>query len=536
MIMGRVRDVPAFLLLGVLLVAGCAPVAVVQQDPPTPTTVARASSVYLLPDIPAEISQSVAREYGLSLASQPSLASCVVEPGSRSLVGSWVYALVAPFNTIPDDVGQDDFARKWKDGLAEFPAQGILVAPEDLAFLSSALGAPDPQSVKTVSAERLLQEAWRNPNTFAIIPFGEIRPEWKVISLDRINPIEKHFEAALYPLTIPFSMRCNGLLPAESSAGWITNRDPDRLTTIILTGTTAMVRGTAAFMETRGTLYPGTDVRGVLREADFLHISNEIPYSPQCPLPWLNPGQEKLRFCSAPKYNQLLEDIGADIIELTGDHLGDWGSEAMTFTLDLYQGLGWQYYGGGYSLQDGREPLLIEHHGNRFAFLGCNAKPRGYATASPTSPGAVHCDFDYLKDQTRTLQAQGHVVIVTFQHIEYEAYIISPSLQEDFRAVADAGAQIVSGSQGHQPQGIEFYHGAFLHYGLGNLFFDQYELSGAGRQAFMDRHVFYAGKHISTELLTNMFTDLAHSRPMTADERQDLLRTIFGVSLWPYGE
>jgi poly-gamma-glutamate capsule biosynthesis protein CapA/YwtB (metallophosphatase superfamily) len=33
---------------------------------------------------------------------------------------------------------------------------------------------------------------------------------------------------------------------------------------------------------------------------------------------------------------------------------------------------------------------------------------------------------------------------------------------------------IVSGSQAHQPHGFEFYNGSLIHYGLGNLFFDQY--------------------------------------------------------------
>ena len=38
---------------------------------------------------------------------------------------------------------------------------------------------------------------------------------------------------------------------------------------------------------------------------------------------------------------------------------------------------------------------------------------------------------------------------------------------------ADAGAVIVSGSQSHVPLQMEFYKGAFIHYGLGNLFFGQ---------------------------------------------------------------
>ncbi len=37
----------------------------------------------------------------------------------------------------------------------------------------------------------------------------------------------------------------------------------------------------------------------------------------------------------------------------------------------------------------------------------------------------------------------------------------------------DAGADIVSGSQAHQPQGMEIRGDGFINYGLGNLFFGQ---------------------------------------------------------------
>jgi poly-gamma-glutamate synthesis protein (capsule biosynthesis protein) len=52
------------------------------------------------------------------------------------------------------------------------------------------------------------------------------------------------------------------------------------------------------------------------------------------------------------------------------------------------------------------------------------------------------------------------------------------------------------------------------------------------RQGFLDRHVFYAGRHISTELLTAMLEDYARPRPMTAEERRVLLASTFAVSGW----
>jgi poly-gamma-glutamate synthesis protein (capsule biosynthesis protein) len=132
------------------------------------------------------------------------------------------------------------------------------------------------------------------------------------------------------------------------------------------------------------------------------------------------------------------------------------------------------------------------------------------------------------------LRQQGYQVIFTFQHREYYTYTTEPILTMDFGQIALAGATIVSGSQAHQPQGFSFNGNGFIHYGLGNLFFDQYHFCPdyACDDAFIDRHVFYAGKHISTELITIRFTDFARPRLMTPEERARFLDIIFKASNW----
>jgi len=98
--------------------------------------------------------------------------------------------------------------------------------------------------------------------------------------------------------------------------------------------------------------------------------------------------------------------------------------------------------------------------------------------------------------------------------------------------MAQAGAVIVSGSQAHQPQGMEFLNSSFIHYGLGNLFFDQYGLCEACRQGLIDQHIFYDGRYISTEFLPIQFIDYARSRPMTTQETAKLFDSLFAASGW----
>ena len=137
-----------------------------------------------------------------------------------------------------------------------------------------------------------------------------------------------------------------------------------------------------------------------------------------------------------------------------------------------------------------------------------------------------------MQSEIQRLRASGYIPIATFQHFEYYTYAAQPNQRRDADLLTQAGAAIVSGSQAHHPQGFEISSDSFVHHGLGNLFFDQYNYSVGTEQAFIDRHVFYDGRHISTELLTILFVDYARARPMTADERAALLGAVFEASGW----
>jgi hypothetical protein len=281
-------------------------------------------------------------------------------------------------------------------------------------------------------------------------------------------------------------------------------------------------------MEEEGVLYPAQDIADILSAADFTHISNEVPFYDQCPP--AKPLRKGMRFCSDPRYIELLDAVGANVIELTGNHLLDWGVNGMLYTLDLYQERGFSYFGGGYDEEEARKPLLVEHNGNRLAFLGCNVMGPEAVFATSKSPGAARCDYEWMENTVRTLREQGYLPIVTFQSIELDNPQPHSIQRVDFNRMSQAGAVIVSGSQAHVPQAMAFVEDRFIHYGLGNLFFDQME--SWQRPQFIDLHTFYDGRYIHTELLTTMLEDSARPRLMTEEERQRLLIRIFEASGW----
>ncbi len=388
---------------------------------------------------------------------------------------------MAPFKTLTDEVGFAQFEAFWK-GSDDFPANSLVMNKEALEAMKVLLGDPVVEVHTVMCFEKFIDKFHGTSDTWAVLDFEHLREFYKVIAIDGQSPVRKDFDPQSYPLTVSIGLEqvnATDVLFEEYEALKArlaedlpaTNRDANKLTTVVMTGVTAMVRATAKEMEIKGVLYPGESVRELLREADITHISNEIPFYDQCPEPqWT---QENLVFCSnPPRYIDLLLDIGADVIDLTGDHFQDYGAEAMHQTLDIYQAHNLPYFGGGRNIDEARTPVKFEVNGNKIAFLGCNGKAPGYASASDTNPGAYHCNMDDMVVAIDKLITEGYLPIVTFQHYEYYHWAAEPYLVEDFRRVAEAGAVVVSGSQGgHQPHACEFHEDAFIHYGLGNLFF-----------------------------------------------------------------
>lgn len=451
---------------------------------------------------------------------------------------TWIYALAAPFSSLVDEMPLENLKSVWQ---GEGSAPELFVEKSTFEVMTGILGKA-ATNVKALSAAELLAAVWNTPDALAILPFEELEPRWKVISIDGQSPVHNDFQQEAYPLKAWFGWQgdanalaalkiavANGEVPELTD-----NRDPSRMTVLVMTGVTALVRATAVKMEEKGMTYPGEAVRDWLVSADLTHISNEVSFTPVCPDPVSYPGP--LIFCSKAEYIELLDDVGTDIIELTGNHGVDWGRDALAYSLDQYRKRGWAYYAAGEDVFQAREAVTVEHNGNKLAFIGCNPAGPEFIWATETQSGVANCDYPWMWQRIQELTADGYLVIATFQYFETYRHYVEPFEEQDFRSMVDAGAVIVSGSQAHHPMAMEFYQGSFIHYGLGNLFFDQMHKGGlipdATRKEFLDRYVFYNGRHISTELLTAMLEDYARPRPMTAIERYDFLTEIFVVTRW----
>ncbi len=543
-----------FALLGTLLMSACqggagpgpsvalpsaAEEAALTVVPPTPfqsidqTPTASVVNLWLSPGLPDKLRTRMGDLVdqgagGFQLAGEPSAAQVKVEPGGEVRIAEWVYALVAPFPTVEDGMSYESLRALWSGKAQE--GKRIFLTKDVFEVMSAAMGMPSRSWVHIMAPEDLLERAWEERPAYAIVPFEDLEPGWKVLELDGQSPIRRNFDQDAYPLIASFGISGDTEAAEQLRATLdspFRNYDSNKLTTLVMTGVTALSRATAWRMESRGIGYPGELIGEWLWEADFAHVSNEVPFVSDCPDP--DPSQEELKFCSDPSYIQLFVDLGVDLVELTGNHVSDYGSDELVFTLDLYRQYGMEYFGGGEDLEEAFQAVRVEHNGNRLAFLGCNWIGPKYAWVGEEKPGATPCDWEHLREELRILKEEGYLPIFTFQWAELPAP--SPAQEDAFREAVDAGAVIVSGSQAHQPLGFAFHQGRFIHFGLGNLFFDQMQ-TYEQRQEFIDRHVFYNGRHISTELLTALLEDYAQPRPMSPSERSALLERIFADSGW----
>ncbi|HWQ04174.1 MAG TPA: CapA family protein [Longilinea sp.] len=555
------RSHPIGLLL-VILLAGCnlptsqglsvttvgsTPTAEVRKASATPfqplptetlTPTAEVQGLWIDLAVPEALVSDLAIPSDLRIVDAPELAKSRLEPSTEiNAPIRWIYVLAAPFATLQDDVSSAELQAFWRDEAAQpFGDAPLALTSTTLRAFEFLWGSANVNKLRVANDIGELEQLRDAEHAWAILPFEQLGPQWKVISIDGENPLLRGLDLDAYPLAVSFTL--TGSYSETALQHPFTNRDENQLTVLVMTGVTALVRATAATMNIKGIEYPASSILDWLTTADLTHVSNEVSFSPACPQ--ANYSDTSLQMCSQPDYIQLLTAAGVDIVELSGNHLNDYGREPLVYTLDLYNQLGFRYFAGGYNLAEARQPLLVEDHGNRLAFIGCNPAGPPNVWATDSLAGAAPCDdYEWIKDQISRLRADGYLPVVSLQY--FEAYRPEALNWEkrDFRALADSGAIIVSGSQAHYPMGMEFFNGALIHYGLGNLFFDQmrYTLPNGvitdwTAREFIDRHIFYNGRYISTQLLTARLEEYARPRPMTNEERQEMLDVIFTASGW----
>ncbi|HLY25667.1 MAG TPA: CapA family protein [Aggregatilineales bacterium] len=420
----------------------------------------------------------------------------------QKAAGQRVYVVAATFFTVQDSVSWADVLARWFG--ADDSGAELAMDRTTYDFLRLKLGPMN--AIQIIAADQIVQWAWDHPDSWVIVPFDALSPRLKVLQLSGWD-VFKGVDG--YPLA--FSDGDPDYAPSD-------------LTIVAMTGTTAMTRHTAEAIDAHGPAWAAQEIGPVLQDFDYVHVSNEVSFFADCP--HSNSVRLLGDFCAKDSYLDVLKDSHVNLVELTGNHNNDYGYDADLRTLKMYHDNNMATFGGGADQSSAQQPLILGNKGNNLLFVGCNSAGPLYAWATDTTPGAARCNptwFDPI------LSAQdGNIKFMDVQYDEYDQAWPLPQHRDDFLRLAAAGADVVIGTQAHQPMTFSFLGDRFIHYGLGNFYFDQLPI--VQRQFFIDEFIIYRGKLLSIQLLTGEIADRAQPHLMDAAGRRRLLEKMFYLS------
>lgn len=343
-----------------------------------------------------------------------------------------------------------------------------------------------------------------------LLSVWNLTPAQKLLSLDGKYYLDNLNEGALFEyLTFVGNTedieKVKNLL-AEKIAALPTK---DTILTLAQTGVTALSRRMNSRLDQIGNAkFFSEKIAPFLSQFDLTHTSNESSFSNNA---------NGSNICSKPAMIDVLTDIGLDIVELTGNHNQDCGDQDAIATIDQYNNLGIQVFGGGKTSTEAAIPLQIDQKDSHITLLGYNLSTGGYTLDN--TPGANFYTEEKAIQDISAAKERGDTVIVDIQYYECNSYV---NTNEDptcdradsaagdqvgfFRHLIDLGADIVVGTAAHQPQTFELYKDGYIYYGLGNLFFDQSAWPGTTRSLVLV-HYFWNNDLIQTRIFPTIYDE-----------------------------
>ena len=494
------------------------------SDPlyPSPTSIYVNKSIVLDENLPQPIRESVSNfvknntNYQYKVDDGISISS--IETPNLIYREIWTYTTL--FNSLREEVTDSEIPNLSKlyvlTTTDDFPTTGI--SPDNI--------------IKVNNQVDLLTQMTKDD--IALVKFDELIPQLKVLTYNNQSILDKTITNDQWTTSINYYLSENA--PSDLVEYFKTQpnskRDISKLTTLVMTGVTAISRGVEYEIRTHNDpIFPARGVMDVLLKADLTHVDSENPFFEGC-----IPADEGIVLCGLPRSIESLKAIGTDIVDLTGNHQNDYGPEKNLESIGYLEAAGFSYVGGGKDVNDAAKILYKVVNGTKLAFLGyayfdsLNG-PTYRSLAQEDYPGTNFYDEEKLKADIQTAKANADFVIVDYQFIENYSYEPIPGQYDVFRNTIVLGADLVVGVQSHQPQFIEFRDGKPIFYGLGNLFFDQMWSLGT-RQGIIPRFTFYNGKLISIEVMTTLLYEYAQPRFVTGKDRLNILNEVLPANVY----
>lgn len=264
-----------------------------------------------------------------------------------------------------------------------------------------------------------------------------------------------------------------------------------------------------------------------MNQVDVMCLNNEFTFSLRG-----EPLEGKsYTFRANPERVTLLQEMGVDIVKLANNHVYDYGSEALTDTLDTLAEAEIAYMGAGRNLEEAQEPVYFELDGKIVAFVAASRAEKNFKTPQATedSPGVLLCyDTELFLETIKEADKNADFVIAYVHWGTEYSYELEEAQLTTGKEYLDAGADAVIGAHAHYIQGMEYYDGKPIVYGLGNYWFN-----GKERDTMLvDLHFFGDdGGQLEVKVIPAKQADFCTTDVQDAEERERIFTFLEDISV-----
>lgn len=181
------------------------------------------------------------------------------------------------------------------------------------------------------------------------------------------------------------------------------------------------------------------------------------------------PSDKTYNFRTHPNAVRHLQKIGFNVMAIANNHMIDYGEEGITETLKWLDKLGKEkplwYAGAGENIDKASDIAIFEVKGVRIAFGAVSiSKAAGKKTWGVASVHNAKPVLEKLKNAKADIK-----ILSMHAGTEKDSKPVGIQFQVARSAIEQYDVDIVLGHHAHVPQGVEYYKGGIIFYGLGNF-------------------------------------------------------------------
>ena len=210
------------------------------------------------------------------------------------------------------------------------------------------------------------------------------------------------------------------------------------------------------------------DLQKILQGADVQVVNSDCAFSAD---------GKTAQYMADAKTAAVYKTLGVDLASVANTHVTAFGADSIDQTLRALEDNDVLHVGAGADMTEAAKPAVFLAGGRRIAFLGAadTLVQRGGKAATASSAGVLSLrnNLDAVKNAVKAAKAESDYVFVYIHAgIDENANWFDSDQDSWSKALIDAGADGVIGAHSSRLQGMEFYKGKLIVYGLGNFWYD----------------------------------------------------------------